>query len=67
MQVEKTKKSVNELISYLGKKMLRYTVLSEMGVCVTFLYEVLWLELFIPWGYYITINSDGYPEIRKEK
>ena len=50
MQVEKTKNSVNELISYLGKKMLRYTVLPEMGVYVTFLYEVLWLELFIPWG-----------------
>lgn len=63
MKVEK--KNYEDLYTYLFDKYKMYCTADQLGVDVEYDYFGESVTAFIPWGYSVNINDDGYPEIRK--
>lgn len=42
-----------------------YCTADERGVDIAYHYCDMFVTTFVPWGYEVTINDDGYPEVRK--
>lgn len=43
-----------------------YCTADQLGVDIEYDYFGESVTAFIPWGYSVNINDDGYPEIKKE-
>lgn len=63
MKVEK--KNYEDLYTYLFDKYKMYCTADERGVDIAYHYCDMFVTTFVPWGYEVTINDDGYPEVRK--
>ncbi len=63
MKVEK--KDYEDLCDYLYMHYRMYCTADELGVDIEYCYGGVSVTTFVPWGYEVTINDDGYPEVRK--